>query len=114
MFLALVACAWLPLGPAPASAHGVGTCQIHLEVDRPSIGGRWEIHLTDARSAIGLDPRVTGEAGWRELRGREPELRAFLARQFSMTADDAPCPVTLTSTPMEWERGFGLEMFAQR
>ena len=101
---ALVAGAALLLAAATAAGHGVGMSPLQLRVDGSHIEGEWEINLRDARLALGLDPALTGEAGWLELRGHEAEFRSLLARQLSLAADSAACPIELTPAPMEWHK----------
>ena len=105
--LGLLAAMMMPamlFAAGPASAHGVGTSQIHVRVDGPRIEGAWDIHLRDARLALGLDPTLAPEAGWLDLRAHEDSLRALLARQVGLVADGAACSIEITPAPMEWNR----------
>jgi hypothetical protein len=99
---ALIAAALFAAGPA--SAHGVGTSQIHMRVDGPRIEGAWDIHLRDARLALGLDPALDPEPGWLDLRAHEDSLRALLARQVGLVSNGAACALEFTPAPMEWNR----------
>ncbi len=96
------------LAASSAAGHGVGMSQLQLRVDGSHIEGTWEIDLRDARLALGLDPGVTGEPAWRELRDHDAQFRALLGRSLSMTGDSISCPVELTAAPMEWQREFNL------
>jgi hypothetical protein len=91
------------LMPGTAAAHGIGMSQLRLRIDGAHIEGEWEIQLRDARRALGLDPTVAGEPGWREVRDRESQLRAYLAGRLSLTGDSLACPLELTPAPMEWQ-----------
>lgn len=88
---------------ATATAHGVGSSELRLRIDGTAITGEWSIHLADARAAVKLDPGLTGEPGWRDLRNHEADLRAYLGRQLTLTLDGAPCAIALTPAPIEWE-----------
>jgi hypothetical protein len=89
-----------------AMGHGIGMSQLALHIDGAHIEGEWEINLRDARLALGLDPNVTGEPAWLDLRAHEAALRTLLTRQISLTADSLACPLVLTAAPMEWHRDF--------
>ena len=102
--LAAMMLAGMQAAAGPASAHGVGTSQIHMRVDGPRIEGAWDIHLRDARLALGLDPGLAPETGWLDLRAHEDSLRALLVRQVALLADSAACPIEITPAPMEWNR----------
>jgi hypothetical protein len=90
----VVASAALAWGGA-AAAHGLGMSQLRLRVGGARIDGEWELQLHDARLALGLDPQMTGEPGWREVIDRAPALRAYMAARLSITSAGAPCPVVL-------------------
>jgi hypothetical protein len=96
------------LAAGPAFAHGVGTSQFHMRIDGSHIEGAWDIHLRDARLAVGLDPQLLTEAGWIELRAHEDSLRALLARDLSLIGDSTACPLEITPAPMEWNREFNI------
>jgi HupE/UreJ protein len=102
----LIALALLLAG-GTAAAHGLGTSQLRLRLDGARLEGDWEIQLADARRAMGRDPQVAGEVGWREL--REPELRAYLGRRLAISG----CSLALT-LPAQWqgEQGQFLVRFA--
>lgn len=102
----LAAGAALMLAAATVTGHGVGMSQLVLRVDGSHIAGEWEINLRDARMALGLDPAITGETGWLDLRSHEAAFRALLVRQLSLAADSLACPIELTVAPMEWHRDF--------
>jgi hypothetical protein len=53
---------------AAAGAHDTDYSYLHLRVERERIEGRWEIHLRDARIALGLPGNREGPAAWAELR----------------------------------------------
>jgi hypothetical protein len=94
----------LLLAAGPAFAHGVGTSQFHMTVDGAHIEGVWDVHVRDARRALGLDPDLAPEAAWLDLRGHEAAFRAMLVRQLTLASDSAACPIELTPAPMEWNR----------
>jgi hypothetical protein len=96
-----------------AAAHGVGMSQLVLRIDGARIDGEWDLALADARRALGLDPQLAGDAGWRDLRAREPALRAYLGARLALNADGAPCAVELPpSAPLEWQSAPGVEVRA--
>ncbi len=90
----------LVAGARAARAHGLGMSQLRLRVDGARIDGEWDVQLHDALLALGRSPQLAGEPAWRELRAREPELRAYLAGRLAVNADGAPCPLALAPSPM--------------
>ena len=100
--LALMSVAPLLASP-PAFAHGVGMSQLSLQISGRELEGKWEINLRDARWAIGLDPSVSGDPGWLDLRSNEIRLREYVARRLTLAADSGACAVTLAPAPMEWQ-----------
>jgi hypothetical protein len=96
----------LHLPAAPAEAHGVGMSQLQLRVEGARLEGEWDLHLRDARLALGLDSQLAGEEGWRDLRQHEPALRALLSRSLVLRSDSLECPIELTAAPMEWDAKF--------
>ncbi len=97
--LAVLAVALAGGGAAPR-AHGLGMSQLRLRLDGARADGEWEVQVHDARRALGLDPQVTGDAGWRELAAREPSLRWYLQQRLALNADVAPCSVELRPAPV--------------
>ncbi|MGH0029485.1 MAG: HupE/UreJ family protein [Myxococcota bacterium] len=89
-----VATALLALLAAPAVAHDSRFTTLQLEVVGARVEGRWEIHPTDARIALGLDPDLEGESAWRELQGREAALRGLLVRGLTLYSGSGSCPVS--------------------
>jgi hypothetical protein len=102
--LATAILATLVLSGGTASAHGLGISQLRLRVTASRVEGEWEIEVHDARIALGLDPQVTGEAGWLDLRDHEASLREYVIGRLTLTADGMTCPLELTAAPLEWER----------
>lgn len=90
-----------------ASAHGLGSSQLRLRIDGARVDGDWEVQLRDARRVAGLDPGVTGEAGWLELRVHEALVRAHLSGLVSVGADGAACAPTVSDAPPEWQPELG-------
>jgi hypothetical protein len=86
-----------------AFAHGVGMSQLKLEVAGTRMDGEWDFDLRDARMAAGLDPAVTGAAGWSELQRHEADLRAVLTRALTIQADSARCLFMVTAAPMAFD-----------
>jgi hypothetical protein len=105
---ALAAGVWVLLGLASmgAGAHGVGMSQLALRLDGPRVDGEWDLHLADARRAVGLDVAGAGEAGWGELRGREQALRSYLVGRLALASDGAACALDLPA-PLEWQPELG-------
>jgi len=93
------------LAAGTASAHGVGSSQLQLKIDGARFEGSWDVHLRDARLALGLDPALAGDAGWLDLRAHEDDLRRYLADRLVIVLDDVPCPMTVTSAPLGWDPG---------
>jgi hypothetical protein len=89
--------------PPAARAHGVGMSQLQLHVDGSQIAGEWDLDLHDARLALGLDPQLSGEAGWADLRAHESQYRALLSSRLALTADGHPCAVVIIPAPVEWQ-----------
>jgi hypothetical protein len=89
----------------PAEAHGLGMSQLRLQVNGAHLDGQWEIQLRDARRALGLDPQVLGDAGWRDVEGHGEALRTYLTGKLGVSSGGQPCPVELDRAPPEWEPG---------
>ena len=96
------------LAAATAHAHGAGSSQLHLRVDDARLAGTWELDLHDARLALGLDPHLEGEAGYRDLLRNEAELRAYLTGRLVMLSDSLACAITLPPDSMEWRPSQGV------
>jgi hypothetical protein len=86
-----------------AAAHGLGVSQLRLHVAGSRVEGEWEVDLHDARMALGLDPQVTGDPGWRDLRDHESALRRYVIDRLTLMADGMPCPLERTATPVQWQ-----------
>jgi hypothetical protein len=91
-------------GATPASAHGTAISEFRLRVEETRLEGEWDVPLRDARVALGFDPQVDGEEGWRDLRAHEDVLRAYLAGRIAVTADGRPCSVVVGAKAAEWLR----------
>ena len=57
----------LSFGAAAAHAHGTGTSQLRLGLTGARFEGEWEVHLRDARLALGLAADVTGDVAFSEV-----------------------------------------------
>jgi hypothetical protein len=90
------------LSTGAAHAHGVGSSQLRLGLTSARAEGEWEVHLRDARLALGLDPDHTGDAAVEEVRARETALRSYVFQRLALAADGAPCPIH-ASAPLEWQ-----------
>ncbi len=99
---ALAVLVGLACAAGPAASHGVGMSQLRLRVEGAHLEGDWDLHLRDARLALGLDTSLGGTVGWRDLQPHESELRALLARSLTIESDSLACPLELTAAPMEW------------
>src|SRR5258708_6711264 len=102
--LAMAILATFVLSGRTATAHGLGISQLRLRVTASRVEGEWEIQVRDARIALGLDPHVTGEAGWLDLRNHEASLREYVIGRLALAADGRTCPLELTAAPLEWQR----------
>jgi hypothetical protein len=97
-----VALAALVAFARPALAHGNAISEIRLRVEAARLEGEWDLSLHDARLALGLDPQVDGEDGWRDLRNHADAMGAYLAGHIAVDADGHPCPVVVGLKPIEW------------
>jgi HupE / UreJ protein len=86
-----------------ASAHAIGMSQLRLRVNGSLVEGEWEVQLADARLALDLDPQVTGEPGWRNLRDHDAALRAYFVDRVTLSADGVTCPVTPVAAAPDWQ-----------
>jgi hypothetical protein len=77
--------------------------QLRLQVDGARLDGQWEIHLRDARLALGLDPSVSGEAGWDELAKQGDAFRSYLVRSMVVSSGGSPCQVEVAPLASAWE-----------
>jgi len=96
---------------AAAVAHGLHMSELRLRLDGARLDGEWAVQLPDARLAVGLDPKLAGEPGRRDLAAREAALRAYLGSRLALAADGAPCPVVLQAAPAAWDGAQGLLTF---
>ena len=83
-----------------AFAHMSGVDHLRLELVRSHIRGQWDIHLHDARLAVGLDPLIGNDTGFVGLQPHEAALRETLLAHVHLTADGRPVPLVLAPKPM--------------
>ena len=102
----VVAALAAPFAARVAHAHGVGMSQLQLHVDGALVEGEWDLNLRDARLVLGLDPQLGGEAGWRDLKSHEADLRARMLPALAMTSDGRDCTIEIPPAPMEWNPTF--------
>ena len=81
---------------ANALAHESDYSYLRLTVTGERIEGEWEIHLRDARIALGLRPDLEGEPAWAELRAQAPALRSLFAERVAFWGAEAPCALKLS------------------
>jgi hypothetical protein len=77
--------------------------QLRLRVNAAQLNGEWEIQLRDARLALGLDPLVSGNTGWRDVQNRAEAFRTYLARRLGIATESQPCSVDFAPTSPTWE-----------
>jgi hypothetical protein len=101
----LVVVTWVALlwGARPLSAHGLAMSELRLRVDGAKVEGEWDVPLRDARLALGLDPQVTGQDGWRDLDEHPRTLGAYLAARLEVSADGQTCSMEAAARPLPWE-----------
>jgi hypothetical protein len=101
----LLVVTWLALlcGVRPVSAHGLAISELRLHTDGAMVAGEWDVPLHDARLALGLDPQVTGQDGWRDLDEHPRTLGAYLAARLGVTADGQPCSMEAAASPLPWD-----------
>jgi hypothetical protein len=75
--------------------------ELRLRVDGVRLDGEWDVKLQDARLALGLNPQVSGESGWGDIREHEPSLRRYLAGRLAVTADGRECSVEVPDRPVD-------------
>jgi len=95
------------LAPARAGAHMAGVSHLKLEIAGPGITGTWDVHVHDARVAMGWPAAATPDSGWAELKAHEPEFRKMLASKLTLATDGKPCPFAFTAEPMTLDRTIG-------
>jgi len=74
-----------------AFAHDSRYGFLRLDVGEERIDGEWEIHLRDARIALGLPGDATGDSAWAELRERAPALQALLKERIVLATGAGAC-----------------------
>ena len=99
----LAAFALLSLGAAPARAHLSGVSQVRMDVGGHDVRGEWELHLHDARLAIGLEPNLAGDSGFVNLRDHEDELRRVLLSKLALETHGRPLAIRFIARRMEWK-----------
>jgi len=87
-------------GPT-AAAHDLQSSQLRLRIAGTRVEGEWEIQRADARTALDLEPRQSGQAGPREFSDLEPALRAYLAGRLSLSTADRSCPLEVGPARVE-------------
>jgi hypothetical protein len=93
----------LLLFSAAVAAHGLGTSELRLDVEGARITGEWELQPSDARIALGLEPRE-GDDSVGDLGDREAPLREYVLRRLAFASDEQACPLDFEK-PMSVERG---------
>lgn len=90
------------LAGTDARAHESDYSYLRLTVSGERIEGEWEIHLRDARIALGLQPDLVGEPAWAELREKAPALRELFAQRvgFASSAEHS-CALQLSDELVE-------------
>jgi len=83
---------------ATARAHESDYSYLRLAVAGARIEGEWEVHLRDARIALGLSGDLEGEPAWGELRARASELKALLADRIALSSAAGSCPPAFDET----------------
>jgi hypothetical protein len=86
-----------------ARAHGLGMSQLRLRVEGARLEGEWEIQLRDARLALGLDPGVSGDAGWHDLANRGDAFRSYVGHSLVVSSGGEPCPVEVAPLASAWQ-----------
>src|SRR4051812_17144184 len=87
--LTLIALLAAPL----AFAHMSGVDHLRLELVRSHIHGQWDVHLHDARLAVGLDPLIGNDTGFVEMQTHEAAFRETLLAHVHLAADGRPVPL---------------------
>lgn len=88
--LALAACLLAGASGAHDSEYGF----LRLRVEGRELAGEWELHLRDARLAVGLPAPHEGPEAWAGLRARAGALVAHLARRLAFRTPAGPCETT--------------------
>jgi HupE / UreJ protein len=92
----VAAASWLGwLGGSPAWAHKPSDAQLRLAAEGDAITGRLDIAVRDLDAALGLDEDGNGAITWAELSASAPRITAYVERRLAITADGAPCRLTL-------------------
>jgi hypothetical protein len=86
-----------------AQAHGLAMSELRLRVDGARLEGQWEIQLRDARLALGLDPAVSGEAGWHDVDERGEAFRSYVGRSIVVSSGGGACPVDIAPLASAWQ-----------
>jgi hydrogenase/urease accessory protein HupE len=83
------------LFPLTAAGHESDYSYLRLLIVEERIEGEWEVHLRDARIALGLPGDLTGDPGWRELSEQRAALLDLLAARIAFASERGPCPARL-------------------
>jgi hydrogenase/urease accessory protein HupE len=81
--------------PLAGAAHESDYSYLRLSIIEERIEGEWELHLRDARIAVGLSGELAGEPAWRELGEYRDVLLELLADRIAFASEQGPCPVRL-------------------
>ncbi len=77
----------------PAAAHKPSDSYLTLTINGDRIEGRWDIALRDLDHAIGLDQNQDGALTWSEVRGKHPEIEAYVLARLSLETNRDACRI---------------------
>ncbi|MDP9150967.1 MAG: HupE/UreJ family protein [Myxococcota bacterium] len=92
--VAALALALASLVASPAWAHKPSDSYLTLDVDGPTIDGRWDIAVRDLEYALHVDDSGDGAVTWGEILAHGPDIRAYAVGRLSLRADGAACAAT--------------------
>lgn len=85
-----------------AYAHKPSDSYLNIQVEDRKFSGQWDIALRDLDYAIGLDGNQDGAITWGELRGRHPEIVAYVLPRLVARREGVRCAIEPTEQAVDY------------
>jgi len=92
-FCAAVLAAVCAAASSSAIAHKPSDSYLHLQVDRSTVRGQWDIALRDLDVVLALDTDQDGFISWGEVRRRQHDIAAYALARLAIRSQGLDCPL---------------------